>query len=85
MAKGVNQRDPASLTIKQGGAKSDTSLMRITKWLLALLLGYGLFVGIAYILVPVLTDGWGNTATLLGGVVLLFACAAGLLRLDPRR
>jgi hypothetical protein len=59
--------------------------MRIAKWLLALLLGYGLFVGIAYILVPVITDGWGNPTTFLVGVVLLIACAAGLLRLDPRR
>lgn len=59
--------------------------MKIAKWLLALVLGYGLFTGIAYVLVPVVTDGRGNTTTLLVGIGLLIACAVGLLRLDPRR
>ena len=59
--------------------------MRIVKWLVAILLGYGLFTGIAYVLVPVVTDGWGNTTTLLIGLALLVVCGASLLRLDPRR
>jgi hypothetical protein len=59
--------------------------MRIAKWVLTILLAYGLFTGIAYVLVPVLTDGWGNTTTVLIGVLLLAACAVGLLRVDPRR
>ncbi len=63
----------------------DTSAMRAAKWLVAILLGYGLFTGIAYVLVPVVTDGWGNTTTLLIGLALLVVCGAGLLRLDPRR
>jgi hypothetical protein len=59
--------------------------MRIAKWVLTILLAYGLFTGIAYVLVPVLTDGWGNTTTVLIGVLLLAGCAVGLLRVDPRR
>lgn len=59
--------------------------MRLAKWLLTILLAYGLFTGVAYVLVPVVTDGRGNTTTLLIGVVLLVACGAGLLRIDPRR
>jgi hypothetical protein len=59
--------------------------MRIVKWLLTILLGYGLFIGIAYVLVPVVTDGWGNATTLLVGLVLLAACGIGLLRVNPRR
>ena len=59
--------------------------MRVAKWVLTILLAYRLFTGIAYVLVPVLTDGWGNTTTVLIGMLLMAACGVGLLRVDPRR
>ncbi len=79
------RRQPMQRKLKRIEVDPDTSAMRAAKWLVAILLGYGLFTGIAYVLVPVVTDGWGNTTTLLIGLALLVVCGAGLLRLDPRR
>jgi hypothetical protein len=59
--------------------------MRALQWIVAGLLVWGLFTGIAYVLVPVLTDGWGNALSFIAGLVLIGLCSAGLLRLDPRR
>jgi hypothetical protein len=59
--------------------------MRTLRWIAAGLLMWGLFTGIGFVLVPVLTDGWGNTASLLAGVGLIVVCVVALLRLDPRQ
>lgn len=59
--------------------------MTVLKWLATVLLVWGLFGGIAYILTPLLTDGWGSTTSSLAGVALIVFCGLGLLRLDPRR
>jgi hypothetical protein len=59
--------------------------MRALRWLAAGLLLWGLFAGIAYVLVPLLTDGWGNQWSFVAGLVLIGLCSAGLLRLDPRQ
>lgn len=58
--------------------------MAAVRWLMAGLLIWGLFTGIAYVLVPVLTDGWGNTASLVAGFGLIAICGGILLRFDPR-
>jgi hypothetical protein len=58
--------------------------MSAFRWLLTLVLGVGLFTGIAYVLTPLLTDGWGNTTSTVVGIVLIAACGAGLLKLNPR-
>ena len=59
--------------------------MSALRWILAGLLIWGLFTGIAYLLTPLMTDGWGNGTSTAVGAVLAVACAAGLLKLDPRR
>lgn len=59
--------------------------MTALKWLIAVLLAWGLFTGIAYALVPLLTDGWGNQWSFLVGVLLIVLCCAGLLQFNPRR
>jgi hypothetical protein len=56
----------------------------LLRWLVAGLLAWGLFAGIAYMLVPVLADGWGNAVTLAIGFVLIGVCGGVLLRSDPR-
>ena len=59
--------------------------MRALRWTIFALLVWGLFIGIAYALVPLLTDGWGNGVSFVGGLALIGLCSVGLLRLDPRR
>ena len=54
------------------------------KWLMAGLLTLGLFTGMAYVLTPLVTNGWGNEWTLLVGFALILICGAALNRLDPR-
>jgi hypothetical protein len=58
--------------------------MRVVRWIVAGLLVWGLFTGIAYVLVPLMTDGWGNDLTVMIGVALVAVCSALLLRFDPR-
>ena len=58
--------------------------MRVVRWIVAGLLVWGLFTGIAYVLVPLMTDGWGNDLTVMIGVALAAVCSALLLRFDPR-
>lgn len=65
--------------------KAKGKVMTALRWLIAALLVWGLFTGLAYALVPLVTNGWGNTVTVLIGVMLVLICAAGLLRFDPRR
>ena len=57
--------------------------MRTLRWLATGLLVWGLFTGIAYVLVPLLTEGWGNDVSTLAGLALIGFCGAALLRLDP--
>jgi hypothetical protein len=59
--------------------------MRALRWLLTAVLIWGLFTGIAYALVPIMTDGWGNEMSFVAGLALIGLCGGGLLRLDPRR
>ena len=59
--------------------------MRALRWIVVGLLVWGLFTGIAYVLVPLLTDGWGNEVSFVAGLALIGLCTIGLLRLDPRR
>jgi hypothetical protein len=59
--------------------------MQALRWVLAVLLAWGLFTGIAYVLVPVLTEGWGNDMSFVAGIALIAFCSAGILRIDPRR
>jgi len=48
-------------------------------------LAWGLFTGIAFVLIPLVTDGWGNTISFLVGIGLIIASGAGLIRIGPRR
>jgi len=59
--------------------------MTALRWTAVVLLVWGLFTGIAYVLVPLLTDGWGNEWSAFAGLVLIALCGALLLRIDPRR
>jgi hypothetical protein len=59
--------------------------MQALRWIAFGLLIWGLFTGLAYVLVPVLTEGWGNDLSFAVGCALIGLCAAGLLQLDPRR
>lgn len=74
-----------TIALKLPSRTADGEGMTAVRWLVAGLLVWGLFTGIAYVLVPVVTDGWGNGVSLLAGLVLIGICAAGLLKLDPRR
>ena len=58
--------------------------MAAARWIAAALLVWGLFTGMAYVLVPVLTDGWGNEWSLVAGFALIVVCGGALLRFDPR-
>jgi hypothetical protein len=58
--------------------------MRAVRWIVAGLLVWGLFTGIGYVLVPLMTDGWGNDLTPVIGLALIAVCSALLLRFDPR-
>jgi len=53
------------------------------RWLLTALLIWGLFTGIAYLLVPLLV-GRGTMLTTGVGVLLIVLCGWGLLRVEPR-
>ena len=55
------------------------------RWVIAGLLVWGLFTGIAYVMVPFLTDGWGNDLSAVGGLVLIGVCGALLLRIRSSR
>lgn len=59
--------------------------MTIVGWLVAGLLAWGLFTGIGFVLVPLLTDGWGNSLSFIVGLALISVCGALLLHVDPRR
>jgi hypothetical protein len=59
--------------------------MTAVRWIGIALLVWGLFTGIAYVLTPLLTDGWGNGLSTAVGVALIVACGYGLFRLDPRQ
>ena len=58
--------------------------MTAVRWLVAALLVWGLFTGTAYVLIPLLTDGWGNGVSFTIGLALIAICGALLLRFDPR-
>jgi hypothetical protein len=58
--------------------------MATVRWIVAGLLVWGLFTGIAYVLVPLMTDGWGNELSFAVGLVLIGVCGTLLLRFDPR-
>jgi len=60
------------------------SYVSALRWIFTGLLAWGLFTGIAYVLTPLVTDGWGNSVSSAGGLVLTAVCAAGLLAFDPR-
>ena len=72
-------------TLKGRLCPADSEGMQALRWVVAGLLMWGLFTGIAYVLVPVLTDGWGNDSTPLIGIALIAVCSVGLLKVDPRR
>lgn len=59
--------------------------MKLLRWLLAILLVWGLFTGVGYVLTPLLTEGWGDNTSTAVGLGLIVLCTAGLFRLDPRR
>ena len=59
--------------------------MQVLRWTGFALLIWALFTGIAYALVPVLTDGWGNPSTPFIGMGLIIVSGAALTRFDPRR
>lgn len=55
--------------------------MRVLRWVAAALLIWGLFVGIAYAIVPLVSPGRGSAQFELIGVALVAGCGFGLLRL----
>lgn len=57
--------------------------MTAVKWIVAVLFAWGLFTGIAFVLVPLATSGWGNTVSFFAGVGLILVCGAGLIRIEP--
>ncbi len=59
--------------------------MRTLKWVAMGLLIWGLFIGIAFVLTPIVTDEWGNATSLFAGVGLVFLCSLGLLKLKLGR
>ena len=59
--------------------------MQVLRWTGFALLIWALFTGIAYALVPILTDGWGNQSTTFIGLGLIIVSGAALTRFDPRR
>ena len=64
---------------------ADRQAMALFRWIVAAVLLFGLFTGIAYVLVPVLTDGWGNELSFAVGVALIVCCGAALFHFDPRQ
>jgi hypothetical protein len=57
----------------------------LLKWLLAGLLVWGVFTGLAFALAPLLVSGKGNLVSSLAGVVLVLFCCFGLLKLPLGR
>jgi hypothetical protein len=60
-------------------------LVTVLRWIAVVLLAWGLFTGVAFVLVPLVTNGWGNTASFFAGVGLIVTCGAGLIHIEPRR
>lgn len=82
------ERLPASQLpphLKPPPPRADEKPMKLLRWLLVILLVWGLFTGIGYVLSPLLTERWGNNTSTVVGLGLIVLCTAGLLRLDPRR
>jgi len=57
--------------------------MRVLRWLAIALLIWGLFIGIAYAIAPLVSPGRGSVLFELIGVALVVGCGFGLLRLRP--
>jgi hypothetical protein len=54
------------------------------RWIAFGALIWGLFTGVAYVLTPLLTEGWGNTTSTVAGLIVVTTCAIALMRCDPR-
>lgn len=56
--------------------------MRVLRWTVIGLLLFVLFTGVAYVLTPMLTDGWGNSFSSVVGVLLAVLSLGALWAVD---
>jgi len=57
----------------------------ILNWLAAVLLAWGVFIGLLFAIAPLIVAGRGNIASSLVGVGLVLLCGFGLLKLSLGR
>lgn len=67
------------------GNRSSKQGIALLKWVLAGLLAWGVFTGLAFALAPLLVPGKGNILSSLVGVALMLLCGFGLLKLPLGR
>jgi len=84
----VREYHPSAASLKTAEHLVDLTEMRrssVLRWLGIAILLYGLFVGISYVLAPLVSPVHGDVMLTALGVVLIGFCGAGLLWLPRRR